>query len=192
MTDTTILAAPEPPLTHDQRLRRCMILCCTVARNLAYHRARREGGGLAHRTADFWNTADGNFIDAAVLAWCALFADDNLKRGVLAKQGWRKMLPAADHESLERALLVAMGVDQAAYDELIEIARRYRDKFLAHLDSDRTMLIPHMEAALRGARFLYDRIWSREIDPIWRGDAPQNLKQVYDRALVEGVQTYGV
>ena len=68
MTTTTTQAAPEPPLTHDQRLRRCMILCCGVARNLAYHRARREGGGLARRGEDFWNTADGNCIDMAVLA----------------------------------------------------------------------------------------------------------------------------
>ena len=168
-----------------------MICCCAVARNLAYHRARRESGGLAHRGEDFWNTADGNFIDAAVLAWCALFADDNVERGRFAEQGWRKLLPPDEHGDFVRSLLAAMGLSSAAFEDLIKVCRRYRDKFLAHLDSDRTMMIPGMVPALEGTRHLYNHIWACQIDPIRRGDALPDLNDVYERALNEGRRVYG-
>ena len=55
-------------MTREQRLRRCLLVCCHFARNLAYYRARRQSSpGPA---GDFWISADANFLDVAVMEWC--------------------------------------------------------------------------------------------------------------------------
>jgi hypothetical protein len=170
-------------MTRDARLRRCLILCCHFARNLAYYRARRVGGDLARPGEDFWTSADGNFIDMAVMEWCKLLGDDR------ALHGWRKIV--SDPTAFERDMLASVGVTAEEFKVVISSMRRYRDKFLAHLDSDAVMLIPDLEVAQKAAWFYYRHIWANEIDPIPRGSAPSDLDMFYRERLAAGTAVYG-
>lgn len=68
--------------------------------------------------------------------------------------------------------------------------RRYRDKCLTHLDSDRVMDIPRLDTAQRAMWFYYAHIWAHEIDPIHRSDAPEHLDTFYQERLAAGVYAY--
>lgn len=171
-------------MTRDQRLRRCLLLCAHFARNLAYYHARRAGGHVAHEGQDFWTSADGNFLDMAALEWCKLFGDP---RG---EHAWQKIV--TNPSTFEAELLAAVGVTADGFQALVSEFRRYRDKFLAHLDSDHVMYVPRFEAARRAVWFYYAHIWANEIDPAWRGDAPGDLEIeiLYQERLAEGVAVY--
>ena len=147
-------------MTRSERLRRCILVCCHFARNLAYHRARPQGGGQAHEV-EFWNTVDGNFLDVTVLEWCKLF-DTN------AHQGWRKVV--ADKEAFERNLLLDLGLTSEEFAGVVQEMRRYRDKFVAHLDSDEVADIPHLEVAKRAVQFYHQRVWD-DLEPSARNVA---------------------
>jgi hypothetical protein len=110
------------------------MLCCHFARNLAYYRARRTVDPPP--VGDFWTSADANFIDIAVLEWCKILGDEK------AEQGWRKIV--TDSDRFHAALLVELGMEADKWAALVLNIRRYRDKFLAHLDSDFVMNIPEL------------------------------------------------
>jgi hypothetical protein len=136
------------------RLRRVLILCQRFERNLAYYRVgRREeyrqvwDYSKNPKNANFWTVANGTFIDMCVLEWCKLFAD---KRG---KHYWENTL--TDRAGFKAALLRHLGLNDAAFDEVIASMVRYRDKFLAHLDSDYVMNIPKLDIPLRVVEFYY-------------------------------------
>jgi hypothetical protein len=51
-------------------------------------------------------------------------------------------------------LLAHLRTNRTAWDEYIEKSRLYRDKFLAHLDSKRTMYPPELGLAIEATVFL--------------------------------------
>lgn len=132
--------ALEPALTREERLRRVGIVCANFARNLAYYRASRIDGARMLPNANFWVTLEGNCIDVAVLEWCKLFGEQT------GRHFWRNVV--ADGDRFKADLLVEAALTEAELGELIQSVRRYRDRFVAHLDDDRTMHIP-----------LFDRLW---------------------------------
>ena len=126
-------------MTRYERLRRVLILCHHCLTNIAYYRGGRSGRKAAYDTgSNFWLTVSGNFLDAAVLAWCKLFASKE-------RQSWRRIVPAASHNAFEAELLKAVGMTAAEWADYIDVMRTYRDKFLAHLDSDNIMNIPELD-----------------------------------------------
>ena len=88
------------------------------------------------------------------------------------------------------ALLAELGLDEAVWTVLVGHVRRYRDKFLAHLDSDLVMHVPQLDEAMRAASFYYSWILDEELDPIHCGDIPPSLLAFYHDRLGEGVATY--
>jgi hypothetical protein len=167
-------------MTREQRLRRCLLVCCHFARNLAYYRARREGPPAS--TGDFWISADANFLDIAVLEWCKVLGDDR------AQHGWRKIL--SEPYRFQSSLLATLELNEDGWAGLVGHVRRYRDKFLAHLDSDLVMHIPQLDDALKAASIYYRWIFEHELDPIHRGDIPASLTAFYDGRLAEGAAVY--
>jgi hypothetical protein len=89
----------------------------------------------------------GNFIDICVLEWCKLFAD---KKG---KHHWGNIVRRPD--DFRVGLLHHLGTDDAGFQKDIDTMLRYRDKFIAHLDSDPIMYIPALDAAKKAVWF-YD------------------------------------
>jgi hypothetical protein len=148
------------PMSQKDRLRRVVILCCAFARNLAYYRV---GQDKEHKhlfdpsksaSANFWRVANSNSIDICVLEWCKLFADEK------GKHYWGKVV--SDPACFKMDLLRHLGLDEAAFQKEIGVMRHYRDKFLAHLDSDRTMNIPKLDVPKTAVWFYHARIVSVE------------------------------
>ena len=129
------------------RIRRTAILCCHCLRNIAFYRA----GWKHHRIVaarQFWINANANFLDIAVLEWCKLFAE----RG--GKHHWARSIP--DREEFATGLYAIVGMAPAAFLNYALGVKRYRDKFVAHLDEDSTMWPPRLRVARRCAAYLYD------------------------------------
>lgn len=131
-------------VSRKNRLRRVAILCASFVRNLAYYRAGqcedvRHLLSKYHRSASFWRQANSNFLDICVLDWCKLFADSK------EKHHWSNIV--SDRAAFEEKLLKEYKISKEHLEEQIEIMRRYRDKFVAHLDSDMTMNIPELDTA---------------------------------------------
>ncbi len=148
-----------PPLSRDERLRRVLILCCSFAWNLAYYRTGRRAPHLQlqkmpNPTHTFWRAVSGNFIDMCVLDWCKLFAD---RRG---KHYWGNI--AADPYDFRVKLLNHLRTDEAGFQKDIDTMLRYRDKFIAHLDSDTIMNIPALDAAKKAVWFYYSYVFACE------------------------------
>lgn len=140
----------QQTIPRGERLRRVLILCQAIARNLAYYRVgwREEYKDISDyskhpQSANFWRTANSNFIDMCVLEWCKLFADKN------GKHFWGNIV--SNSAAFKTALLAHLGIDDAAFGKEIEAMLRYRDKFLGHLDSDVVMNIPGLEIGKRAA-----------------------------------------
>jgi len=155
-------------MTRNQRARRVAKLCCNCARNTAYYRAGWRNRKILVKD-DFWVGANSNFLDLAVLEWCKLFADN---RG---KHHWRKIVPEPDiflHD-----MLVNINVTPDAFEQHCEVMKTYRDKFLAHLDDELKMKIPHLTIVINSVFYLY-RIVNDEYHEAM-GDTPRNLRTFY-------------
>lgn len=171
-----------PALSRRDRLRRVVILCRNFARNLAYYRTgqRPEYESLldpAHPQVNFWRVMNGNCIDICVLEWCKLFADTK------GKHHWGKIV--TDHVGFKAGLLSHLGLDEAGFDQEIEAMKVYRDKFVAHLDSERTMNIPVLDIARQSAWFYHAHIVAGEVQPGDLSGLPLELDTGYTQCEAE-------
>lgn len=135
--------------TETQRLRRVLLLACHFSRNLGYNRA-----GMSFRRSwiseEYWKTVTINCLDVCILEWCKLFADPH------DPHHWQNVVstPAAFQGDLYKRLRVSA----ERFDAYRVSTRRYRDKFLAHLDSDLVMEIPTLDLALSAACIYYSHV----------------------------------
>jgi hypothetical protein len=156
-------------VSHRDRMRRIVIVCCAFARNIAFYRAGwHEKARLflleQHPEAVFWRQVNGNFLDIAVLDWCKLFGDPKgTSRNRLGKHHWRRTV--SDPNGFEAGLLDHLQMDEAGLGVLIGRIREYRDKFLTHLDNDLLMNIPELEPAYEAVAFYHRHIVEREAVP---------------------------
>jgi hypothetical protein len=173
----------QRPLTRTERLRRVVKLCIAFARNLAYYRV---GQDQEHQdlfdpektpSANFWCVANSNSIDICVLGWCKLFADEH------GKHYWGKIV--TDPTAFKAALLVHLVLDEAGFQEKSRTIRHYRDKFLAHLDSDRTMNIPFLDMAQAAVWFYHAYVVAHEAEPGGLRGLPMDLTAGYQQSEEE-------
>lgn len=167
------------------RFRRELILCRNFTANLAYYRVGRrpEYLHLEGRPENFWRVINGNAIDMCVLEWCKLFAHST------DKHHWSRIV--ADPAKFKAELLRHMGIDEAAFDEEIEAMRRYRDKFLAHLDSDEVMNIPSLEIAKQAVWFYFDYLVQNAARPGELGANTEDLDAWHAQCGKKVVAVYG-
>lgn len=148
-------------MNRTERLRRVALLMASFLRNLAYLRAFEDAHARVPRdwTRDFWITQGGNCTDIAILEWCKLFADG------ADKHHWSRVV--ADPQAFRRLLLIQLDLDEAGYAAYVTSVRRYRDKFVAHLDSDNVMEIPMLDIAERSVFFYHQHLIAQEVsDPL--------------------------
>jgi hypothetical protein len=97
----------------------------------------------------FWITASNNFLDQCVLIWCMLFTDrwrdPQTKAFVYGDHHW-KIVITRDQANFETKLRQCIGSDLEKY---VRKAVKYRNEFLAHLGSKRTMIPPELTPAWR-------------------------------------------
>lgn len=118
-------------MTRKTRLRRVLIICCHCLRNLSYYRV-----GWSIFQDDFWVTVNGNFMDICVLEWCKVFADS---RG---GHYWQKVI--TDPVNFKNGLLQMLSISEQELHAYISEVRKYRDKFIAHLDGEEVMHPPRI------------------------------------------------
>jgi hypothetical protein len=131
-------------------------------------------------TFTFWRAVSGNFVDMCVLEWCKLFAD---KKG---KHYWENIV--ADPSAFRLDLLQHLGIDEAELEDEIAVMLRYRDKFLAHLDSDLIMNIPALERAKKAVWFYYNHIL--EDEALNSAGLPNDLDAGYAQTQEEARKVY--
>lgn len=166
-----------------------MILCQSVARNLAYYRigCREEYKHISDhlknpKSANFWKVANANFLDICVLEWCKLFAD---KEG---KHYWGKIV--AEPVGFKSALLHYLGVDETALAKEIKIMVRYRDKFIAHLDSDYVMDLPKLDIPKKAVWFYYAYLKEHEATGENLAELGLELDALYEALEKEAIAAY--
>lgn len=148
-------------MNRTERLRRVALLMASFLRNLAYLRAFKDVHARIpmDSTRDFWITQGGNCTDIAVLEWCKLFADS------ADKHHWSRIV--TDPDTFKHWLLTRLRIEEAAYSDYVTSVRRYRDKFVAHLDSDHVMDIPMLDIAERAVFFYHQHLTTQEVnDPL--------------------------
>jgi hypothetical protein len=169
-------------VTRKERLRRVVLLCCHFARNLAYYRSELNGKRLARNT-EFWRTVNGNFLDVCVLEWCKLFGD---KHG---EHHWRRIV--SDTASFETGLLSHLRINAIEFEKHIEEIRRYRDKFVAHLDSGKVMQIPTLDLAKTSVWFYHAYTVNNEAKADDLDGLPQDITRYHQHCADEGYHAYG-
>jgi len=173
-------------MSRRDRLRRVVILCRNFAVNLAYYRVGRtpEHVNLQDykKRGNFWRVVSGNCIDLCVLEWCKLFADPK------GEHYWGKIV--SNPAQFKKDLLSHLGIDEAAFDTEIEVMRRYRDKFVAHLDSDEVMNIPSLDIAKKAVWFYHRYVVEREALPGDLAGLPVELDTGYAECEAEAEAVY--
>ena len=169
-------------MTRKQRLRRVAILCCNCLRNLAFYRAGWRNSTRVFK-GHFWANVNGNFLDICVLEWCKLFGDS---RG---RHYFGKVLTAPT--DFFDSLLNDLRMNEAKFDAYVREMKTYRDKFVAHLDSEPVMHIPDLTVALKSVSLLYDYLRAHEDHGGFFPDAPENASAYYASSTTVGREGYG-
>jgi hypothetical protein len=160
-------------------------------RNLAFHRAgldtevQRKLLDPGHPHGAFWREVHGNCFDRSALDWCKLFADG---RG---KHHWRRVVESPDR--FEADLYSVLCITDGEFADLVAKIRHYRDKFVAHLDEDRTMLLPALEKAKSAIAFLHARLVQQAGGSgDWSGlpTSPEELDHGFAQAAREARSVY--
>jgi len=178
-------------LDRRDRLRRAVILCQNFTRNIAFYRAGWAPSALPllhpkHDHAAFWRQTNGNFLDICVLEWCKLLGDKK------AKHHWTKLV--FDPVSFEAAMYKHIGIDADAFALKVQEIRRYRDTFVAHLDSDLVAHIPLLDGPAETAlRFYHEHLVTNEARAgylVGLTGASDELVRGYDQCLAEATAVF--
>ena len=157
------------------RLRRVAILCLHCLRNLAYYNAGRYEDKSILK-GSFWINVNGNFIDICVLEWCKLFGD------IRGKHYWGNIV--TDPKVFYTGMLRKLNIEEREIESLTKEMRKYRKKFVAHLDDDKTMYIPsNLMLAKKSVEYLYDYIMANEDEGIFFNDVPSNMAVFFGHHL---------
>ena len=127
-------------------IRGAVSLLGSFTRNLAFYRVSLEPCakpllGKTHPDASFWCQVHSNFVDMLTLEWCKLFGDSN------SRYHWQRVIPKGDQSGFEQTMLRTFSQDRERFLDYVISMRRYRDKFVAHLDIGNIMEIPCFDEA---------------------------------------------
>jgi hypothetical protein len=168
------------PVTRRDRLRRAVLVCAHFARNMAYYRAGHDR--LTKSSPHFWISVDGNFIDMAIVEWCKLLGDSK------GKHFWANVV--TDPGGFEAAMLSNLGLTAPEFATYVDTARKYRDKFLAHLDDLHVMDIPLLDIAHAAVQFYHRHIVENEAAAGDLVQLPSDLVDYYRHCFDEAQAVY--
>jgi hypothetical protein len=83
---------------------------------------------VRRQDSDFWVTVNGNFLDQCVLEWSKLFGITGSDRK--GPHYWENAV--SDKTRFQTGIF--QQIDRANFDDMFKVMRKYRNKFLAHLD----------------------------------------------------------
>ena len=125
---------------------------------------------------------NGNFYDICVLEWCKLFADKN------DKHCWLKLIE--DKESFKTALLENIDLNENEFENYATSMRKYRDKFVAHLDSEYTAQLPRLEIADKAVEYYYTQLVDLNGKMEFLGTLPRDIIAYKNQCKAAGVEVY--
>jgi hypothetical protein len=105
---------------------------------------------------EFMIAAHNNFLDLGILEWCELFTESG------GKHHWRQSI--SDQPAFQAEVLEAAGKTEAEFTDYKDWLRRYRNRFLAHLDEDNAYRLPPMAPAIASTKVLLRWLLEREDD----------------------------
>ena len=120
-----------------------------------------------------------------MLEWCKLLGDEK------DKHFWRNVV--TDPPAFEASLLAHLEMTASDFVDLAKKMRRYRDKFVAHLDSDPKMDIPMLTAALAADSFYHGHIVGAEADAgdlFGLADTSDKFAKGYEQCIKEAQRAY--
>lgn len=161
-----------------KRLRRVGILCCRFARNYAYYKAGWENNKLKVKD-QFWISLNNNFIDMSVIEWYKLFGDYK------DKHHWKNVMH--HDQTFKIRMFDSLNIKQSDLDEVHASIKSYRDKFVAHLDSEEIMNIPKLENTLRMVFFYYSEVKKICDSTV---DWPESLEYFYEEHFNKAIGQY--
>ena len=97
---------------------------------------------------------NGNFLDVCVLEWCKVFGS---KRD---PHCWRNFV--SDPSGFKTDLLRHLSLDEAEFEKYVQHVLVYRNKFIAHLDSERVMNIPKLDIIKESTCFYLNYVVTKE------------------------------
>lgn len=121
-----------------------------------------------------------------MLEWCKLLGDEK------DKHFWRNVV--TDPAAFEASFLAHLGMTASDFGDLAKKMRRYRDKFVAHLDSDAKMDIPRLTDALAANSFYHGHIVTVEAaagDLFGLADTSEKFANGYEQCFKEAQRAYG-
>lgn len=164
-----------------KRLRRVALLCWHFVRNIAYYKAGWDGPKFKGRD-EFWATVNGNFLDICILEWCKLFGERS------GKHYWKKIVD--DESNFKSAMFAKIGITQIELDNYVNYIKNYRDKFVAHLDSDEVMNIPQLNIALSTVIFYHGYVVKICADSSILHGLPTDLESYYKKCYSDAEKAY--
>jgi hypothetical protein len=87
-------------------------------------------------------------------------------------------------------MLADLGMSANNFAKYVDSMKTYRDKFIAHLDDDRTMHIPMLGPAKKTSKLLYDTLIAQESGNHTFHGAPASASNFYRQYLAEGEAAY--
>ena len=138
-------------------IRGAVILLESFTRNLAFYRVSLESCAEpllseTHPDASFWRQVHSNFVDMLTLEWCKLLGDSN------SCYHWQRVIPKGDQSGFEQKILETFCHDRKTFHDYVTSMRKYRDKFVAHLDRGNIMKIPSLREAEEVAGHYYSHL----------------------------------
>jgi hypothetical protein len=146
-------------MTDSKKIARIARLALYCVANIACYRAGWDNTSNPKKlrnNGDFWARANGNFLDVATLNWCILFVDPK------EKHYWQRAFVTKDN--LVNDLFSHMVMTEGEFNSAVLEIKRYRDKFLAHLDNPQEDILyyPETEFMLKSAKYLFEVLKSNE------------------------------
>ncbi len=86
--------------------------------------------------------------------------------------------------------MTSLGIDDVAFQREIEVMRKYRDKFIAHLDSESVMNIPALDIAKKAVWVYHSYIVQHEAQPGDLAELPVELDAGYTQCEQEAHRIY--
>jgi hypothetical protein len=168
-------------MTPHERIRRVALLCVHAISNFASYRAGRTSNP-PRKAEPFWVRANGNFYDVGLLEWCKLFADPRGAHFV------DKVL--TDPAGFKGQLLSHLKISEADLESYCKDVRAYRDKFVAHLDSDLRARLPKLDIAIESSKFLLDYLHANEEKGTTFVGIPRGASRLYRGIMADAKKHY--
>jgi hypothetical protein len=130
----------------------------------------------------FWREVNSNFLNACVLEWCKLFADEK------GKFYWKKI--ATNPQDFESSLFLELGISSGEFQENITKMLDLRDKHIAHSDLVRGGFVPQLDFAKRAIWFYYRYVVNREAESRDLAQLPLDIERGYQDCEVEAKAVY--